>query len=150
MAAGAAQADALPTPAMAGPIGGERQSLTASICPTGWVDAGGKVYVGGAVTGLAYWQSNPTFVDQRRRRTSLHRPEQWRRSAIQKTDGWLQFYAQFGAYSLPTVGVPYTKASAADAGKLRLRSRRLRQAVRVEGDMVGVLIRRRQAADLDR
>src|SRR5207237_9890466 len=30
---------------------------------------------------------------------------------VQKTDGWLQFYVQAGAYSLPSLGTPYLNVS---------------------------------------
>ncbi|HEX3653250.1 MAG TPA: outer membrane beta-barrel protein [Rhizomicrobium sp.] len=97
-----ALADPLPTPAMSA-------SLTANPNPFNlelpdWV--GGELYVGGALTGLALWQSSPAAGDHRSL-ADLSNGQLF----IQKTDGWLQFYAQVGAYSLPTVGVPYTKAS---------------------------------------
>ena len=115
-AAGTAQADALPTPVMAGP-------LAANASPYGidlpdWLgDAGGKVYIGGAVTGLAYWQSNPTFaaLGDDDSLIDLSNGQVF----IQKTDGWLQFYAQIGAYSFPTVGTAYTKATTATPGSFR-------------------------------
>lgn len=111
MAGGAAQADALPAPAMSGPIAANASPFSIDL-PDWLGPAGGKVYVGGAVSGLAYWQSNPTFVTNGDADSllDLSNGQVW----IEKTDGWLQYYAQFGAYSLPTVGVPYTKASAAD------------------------------------
>jgi hypothetical protein len=108
MAAGAAHADALPTPAMAGPLAANASPYSIDL-PTWLGDAGGKVYVGSAVSGLAFWQSSPidfnagddaSFIDISNAQVFL-----------QKTDGWLQFYAQFGAYSLPTVGVAYNKAT---------------------------------------
>jgi hypothetical protein len=109
-AAGTAQADALPTPAMAGPLAANASPFSIDL-PDWLGDAGGKVYVGGAVTGLAYWQSNPTFgaLGDNASLIDLDNGQVF----IQKTDGWLQFYAQIGGYSLPTVGVPYTKTSAA-------------------------------------
>ncbi|HJW40036.1 MAG TPA: outer membrane beta-barrel protein, partial [Rhizomicrobium sp.] len=73
--------------------------------------AGGKVYIGGAVTGLAYGQSNATHGAPGDADSLLDLSNA--QIFVQKTDGWLQFYAQFGEYSLPTVGVPYTRASTA-------------------------------------
>jgi hypothetical protein len=102
-ATGAAYADALPTPSMAGPLAANASPYSVDL-PDWLGDAAGKVYVTGAVTGLAYYESSPTYdpasnVDVSNAQVFL-----------QKTDGWLQFYAQFGLYSLPTIGQPYTKA----------------------------------------
>ncbi|HTP78500.1 MAG TPA: outer membrane beta-barrel protein [Rhizomicrobium sp.] len=108
---GAALADALPTPAMAGPLAANGSPFSIDL-PDWMGPAGGKVYVGGAVSGLAYWQSNPTFAANGDASSLLDvsNAQVW----IEKTDGWFQYYAQFGAYSMPTVGVPYTKATTAD------------------------------------
>jgi hypothetical protein len=106
----AALADPLPTPAMAGPLAANANPFSIDL-PDWLGDAGGKVYVGGAVTGLGYVQSNAThgapgdadsYID-------LSNGQVF----IQKTDGWLQFYVQAGEYSFPTVGVPYTRSSTA-------------------------------------
>jgi hypothetical protein len=81
-------------------------SLSANSNPFS-VDAGplGKIYIDGALTGLALWQSNPVAGD-RGTRFDLSNGQLF----IQKTDGWLQFYVQAGAYSLPSLGTPYVKA----------------------------------------
>lgn len=111
VASGAANADALPTPAMAGPLAANASPYSIDL-PDWLGNAGGKVYIGGAVTGLAFWQSNPAFnfatlsLDH----DSLIDLDNGQ-VTIQKTDGWLQFFAQVGAYSFPTVGTPYTKSS---------------------------------------
>ena len=111
VAASAAYADAMTTPAMSGPLAANPNPYSIDL-PDWLGDAGGKVYVTGAVSGLAFWQSSPidfnngddaSFIDISNAQVML-----------QKTDGWLQFYAQFGAYSTPTVGVPYTRASTLD------------------------------------
>ena len=108
VAASAAYADAMTTPAMSGPLAANPNPYSIDL-PDWLGDAGGKVYVTGAVSGLAFWQSSPidfnngddaSFIDISNAQVML-----------QKTDGWLQFYAQFGAYSLPTVGVGYDKAT---------------------------------------
>ena len=108
VAASAAHADAMTTPAMSGPLAANPNPYSIDL-PDWLGDAGGKVYVTGAVSGLAFWQSSPidinngddaSFIDISNAQVML-----------QKTDGWLQFYAQFGAYSLPTVGVGYDKAT---------------------------------------
>ncbi len=94
-----ASADPVPTPSMSA-------SLSANPSPFS-LDAGplGKIYIDGAVTGLAFWQSNSVPGD-RDGRIDLDNGQVF----IQKTDGWLQFYVQAGAYSLPSLGTPYIKA----------------------------------------
>lgn len=100
-AAGAAEADALSTPSLTGP-------LVANPNPMSFDSGFGNIYVTGAVSGLALYESNhsvapgdhETLVDFSNAQVS-----------IQKTDGWLQFYAQFGGYSLPDLGAPYIRAT---------------------------------------
>ena len=111
VAASAAYADAMTTPAMSGPLAANPNPYSIDL-PDWLGDAGGKVYVTGAVTGLAYWQSSPTFATTGDAATMFDVSNA--QVFLQKTDGWLQFYAQFGAYSTPTVGVPYTRASTLD------------------------------------
>jgi Putative beta-barrel porin-2, OmpL-like. bbp2 len=90
---------AMSTPAMTGP-------LVANPAPYS-IDAGpiGKVYITGAVSGFAMFQSDPTAVDHTSRLdlTNGH-------LIAQTTEGLVQFYAQGGAYSFPTVGAPYITA----------------------------------------
>ena len=100
-------ADALPTPAMAGPLTANANPFSVDL-PDWFGDAGGKVYIGGDISGLAYAQSNATHAvpGDADSNIDLSNGQVW----IQKTDGWLQFFAAFGAYSFPTVGVPYLRA----------------------------------------
>jgi len=107
---GVAQADPLSTPSMSGPISANPNPFSFDL-PDWLGDAGGKVYVGGAVTGLGYVQSNATHAANGDADSLIDLSNA--QVFVQKTDGWLQFYAQFGEYSFPTVGVPYTKASTA-------------------------------------
>ena len=102
LAAGAAQADALPTPSMAGP-------LASNASPTSF-DAGpaGTIYVTGAISGLAFYQSNHSATPNDNEEVADFSNAQ---VEIQKTDGWLQFYAQVGGYSLPDLGAPYIRAT---------------------------------------
>src|SRR5215469_2304528 len=96
LAAGSASAAALSTPAMSGPLSANPNPIS--------LDAGplGKIYIGGILSGVGFWQSNHVPGDQ-----------EWRADAsngqvfVQKTDGWLQFYVQAGAYSLPSLGTSY-------------------------------------------
>ncbi|TXH04505.1 MAG: porin [Nevskiaceae bacterium] len=91
-----AHADALTTPAMSGP-------LVANATPTS-INGGvlGKFYVTGAVSGLAFWQSNPVPGD-RHQLADISNGQVF----IQKTDGLFQYFIQAGGYSLPSLGTPY-------------------------------------------
>jgi hypothetical protein len=102
-----ALADALSTPSMAGPLAANPNPF--SIDTTDWLgDAGGKIYIGGAVSGLAFWQSSP--IDFNAGDDASFMDLSNAQVFIQKTDGWLQFYVQAGAYSLPTLGTGYLKS----------------------------------------
>jgi Putative beta-barrel porin-2, OmpL-like. bbp2 len=101
-AAGAAHADALSTPSMAGP-------LTANASPMSF-DAGplGTLYVTGAISGLALYQSDHTSaVGDHETLLDFTNGQ----VSVQKTTGLIQFYIQAGEYSLPSLGEPYTRAS---------------------------------------
>jgi hypothetical protein len=97
---GSANGAALSTPSMSGPLSANPNPIS--------LDAGplGKIYVGGAVSGLGFWTDNHVPGDQ-----------EWRADLsngqifLQKTDGWLQFYVQAGAYSLPSLGTSYLNVS---------------------------------------
>ena len=101
---------AMTTPSMSGPLAANPDPFY--VDTTDWLgDAGGKIYIGGAVTGLAFYQSNPIPGDH----SSLLDLSN-AQVEIQKTDGWLQFYIQAGDYSLPQLGFPYVKSSLATPG----------------------------------
>jgi hypothetical protein len=95
-----ALAAALSTPSISGPLSANPSPIS--------LDAGplGKIYISGAVSGLGFWQNNHVPGDQ-----------EWRADLsngqvfVQKTDGWLQFYVQAGAYSLPSLGTSYLNVS---------------------------------------
>ncbi len=93
---GAAVGAALNTPAMTGP-------LVANPDPFSF-DAGplGTVYITGAASGLALWQDHPV-PGNGAWRADLSNGQVF----IQKTDGWLQFFADVGAYSQPALGTSY-------------------------------------------
>lgn len=95
-----ALADPVPVPAMSGP-------LSANPNPTKF-DAGplGKIYVTGALTGLAQWQDN-VFPGDQKTLADISNGQVF----VQKTDGVLQFFVQAGIYSLPDLGLPYVKAT---------------------------------------
>jgi putative OmpL-like beta-barrel porin-2 len=96
---GNASAAALNSPSMSGPLSANPNPIS--------LDAGplGSIYIDGAVSGLAFWQDNHVPGDQ-----------EWRADLgngqifVQKTTGWLQFYVQAGAYSLPSLGTSYLTA----------------------------------------
>jgi hypothetical protein len=96
LAGSRADAGAMTTPAM----GGE---LVANPNPFSF-DAGplGTIYVIGALSGLASWQDNPVPGD-REARADLANGQLF----VQKTDGWFQFYADAGTYTLPSLGTPF-------------------------------------------
>ena len=99
-AAPAAPAAPALLPALAGP-------LAYSATPVSF-DAGplGKIYVNGVATGIGRFQDhvvpgdNKSFADVSNGQV-----------IIQKVDGIFQFFVQAGVYSLPSLGVPYTRAS---------------------------------------
>jgi hypothetical protein len=66
----------------------------------------GKIYVSGAVTAIAL-ADTPTFFGEKSAIADVSNAQIF----IQKVDGAFQFFADAGAYSFPTVGVPYTTAS---------------------------------------
>ncbi len=110
LSTGAASADPMTTPAMAGPLTANPNPFSVDL-PNWLGPAGGKMYVTGAVSGLAFYQDNPAhfFPGDDASRIDLSNGQIF----LQKTDGWLQFFVQVGAYSLPTLGGSYIKATTA-------------------------------------
>lgn len=106
-AASASAPAATPAPS-ANPMSMPAMSVTLSANPAPYAfDAGpiGKIYVTGALTGLALTQNHVDPGDH----------QSWgdisnAQVFVQKTDGPLQFFLQVGAYSLPSLGTPYVKA----------------------------------------
>ncbi len=68
----------------------------------------GDIYVGGAITGFAYAQSNivnipsPGGEQDRYGRIDFSNLQAW----VQKADGPFQFYVHAGLYSIPALGLP--------------------------------------------
>jgi hypothetical protein len=109
LSAGSAYADALTTPAMTGP-------LTANPTPISF-DSGildSPIYVTGAVTGLAQYQSNADHVNSGDGSTMIDLDNAW--VSLQKTTGLFQFYVQAGLYSYPTLGQPYERSDDTTSG----------------------------------
>jgi hypothetical protein len=99
LAASAAHADPLATPAMTPPLSANASPMSVDV-------AGSKIYVSGQLTGLGLTQNN-SIPGDKDGRIDLSNAQ----LEIQKTDGVLQFYVQAGAYSLPSLGTPYVKAT---------------------------------------
>lgn len=99
---GTANADALSTPAMTGP-------LKANAKPTTF-DAGplGTIYVTGVLSGIGLVQDNTSPGDMDSQ-VDVSNAQVF----VQKTDGLIQFFVQGGAYSLPALGTPYVRAGSA-------------------------------------
>jgi hypothetical protein len=74
--------------------------------PTNY-DAGplGNVYITGVVSGLGQWQNN-VFPGDREWQVDLSNGQIF----LNKTDGLVQYFVQVGAYSVPSLGVPYIRA----------------------------------------
>ena len=103
---GGADAATLSAPALSGPLVANPNPLA--------IEGGdlGTFYVTGAVSGLALFQSNSsqapgdhqTLLDLSNAQIS-----------VQKADGLFQFYIQAGQYALPSLGLPYQRATTAGA-----------------------------------
>jgi hypothetical protein len=106
-AAAAAPAPPMPMaptlqPAMTAPLSQNSTPLTLDLGPLG-----SKVYITGAVSGLAYAQSNPVSGDH-----DAFGDLGNAQIFINKSDGEFQYFIDVGAYSLPALGtLPYTKAT---------------------------------------
>jgi hypothetical protein len=102
--ANAAHADALATPSMAGPLAANASPMTFDAGPLG------NIYVTGAISGLALYQSDHSLTPGDHETLLDFTNGQ---VFIQKTDGLVQFYIEAGEYSLPTLGTPYLRATSA-------------------------------------
>ncbi len=98
----AAHADPLAVPAMTGPI-------TSNATPNSFDPGIGPVYWGASITGLGYYQSNPTHGAPGNGSSGfdLSNGQAW----LETTDGLIQFYVQAGIYSLPSLGAAYVRSS---------------------------------------
>ena len=95
-------AAAAPTPLSTFVLTGPLQWL-----PPATFDAGplGKLSVNGIITGFAQFQNNSVTGDDKAQATLSN----WQ-IFIQKADGKLQYYIQAGAYTMPTLGLPFMNA----------------------------------------
>src|SRR5205814_2264522 len=92
---------AMTTPSMAGPLVANPNPYSFDD-PFGYF---GKIYVTGALTGLALVQSNPVPGDHLFRGDASNA-----QVIVQKPEGLFQFYVQAGMYSFPALGTPYVSA----------------------------------------
>ncbi len=97
--AATAHADPLPAPSFTPPLAADPSPPT--------LDAGplGKLSFGGAITGLGMAQSNAVPGDHEWQ-ADFSNAQAW----VEKTDGMIQYFAEVGAYSFPSVGYPYIPA----------------------------------------
>src|SRR3954462_1595651 len=93
-------ATAMTTPAMSTPLTANPDPASFELGPLG------KVYVTGALSGIAFAQQNETYGD-RAQRVDLGNAQVF----VQKTDGALQYFLQAGSYALPSLGTAYLTAS---------------------------------------
>jgi Putative beta-barrel porin-2, OmpL-like. bbp2 len=91
---------ALTTPSMSGPLVANPNPIVAID-----EDPFGKIYVGGAITGLGLFQTNAVLGDR-----AVHGDASNAQIIFQKTDGLFQFFTEIGAYSFPSVGTAYLSA----------------------------------------
>jgi hypothetical protein len=106
--AAAPAADAAAAPAPTSPVSMPSMSATiaSNVKPLKLDTPVGDVYVTGAISALGLWQGNPITPYDKRTQADISNGQ----VVIQKIDGPIQFYVEAGAYSFPTVGVPYTRA----------------------------------------
>lgn len=99
LAAGAAAADPLGSPSISAPLSGNPNPFS--------VDGGpfGKVYVSGALTGIAIATDHNAPGEQDNQLDISNA-----QVVIQNTSGPVQFYVQAGQYDQPFLGVPYMKS----------------------------------------
>ncbi|HEX3699049.1 MAG TPA: outer membrane beta-barrel protein [Phenylobacterium sp.] len=99
--ASAAHADPNPmaTPAMTPPLSANPDPASISL-------GGAKIYITGQLTGIGLDQSNSVAGDKDNR-VDLSNAQ----IEVQKPDGMFQFFVEGGAYSLPSLGASYVKAS---------------------------------------
>lgn len=97
------------TPSLLGP--GMNYPLTANATPLS-VDAGpiGKVYVSGAVSGIALFQNNAVSNPLTRNTNSMGDISNGQ-IMLQKVDGPIQFFIEAGGYSTPIIGQSYIRAA---------------------------------------
>jgi len=95
----AAPTSPVSTPSMEGP-------LTVNVKPESFaIPDFGTIYVSGAVTAIAL-ADTPKFYGEKDAISDISNAQVF----VQKVDGEFQFFVDVGAYSFPTVGVPYTTA----------------------------------------
>ncbi len=86
-------------PAIAGPLSYPLMPFSLNLGPLG-----DKIYIDGAISGLAFQQTPATgFGSDSKSRFDISNGQIF----VQKVDGLIQFFVQAGIYSLPALGTPY-------------------------------------------
>ena len=112
-----APAATLTTPALTGPLIANPNPISFDTgCPLG------KVYFGGALSGMGMYQSNPVSGNHG---ATVDAPSAlvW----LQNNEGPFQFFAMAGGYSFPTLGTPVLPYEQDHRGYVRAGSGGLRQ-----------------------
>lgn len=86
-------------PGMAGPLTANPEPLKLK---TGVI---GDIYVSGVVSGFYQLQNN-VFPGDKKSQSDISNSQVF----VQKTDGVIQYFVQFGGYSIPAIGVPYFRS----------------------------------------
>jgi hypothetical protein len=91
-------------PAAPAPLGTPSFTGPVSNLPPAVFDAPpfGHLSVNGIISGFGMWQGNHVPGDSNAQ-AALNNGQVF----LQKTDGWFQFYIQAGAYTIPSLGVPF-------------------------------------------
>jgi hypothetical protein len=107
-ATGVANAAPVNNPPMAGPITGNPDPFSVEV-PDFLGPAAGKMYIGGAISGMAFYQDNAAnlFPGDKHSLMDLVDAQVF----LNKNEGWFQFFVQAGHYTVHSLGVPYIKTS---------------------------------------
>jgi len=108
--AGAANAQDGPVnnPPMAGPITGNPKPFSVDL-PDWFGPAGGSLKIGGAISGMAFYQDNAANLFPGDKHSLLDLVDG--QIFLNKNDGWFQWFVQAGNYTVHSLGVPYIKTS---------------------------------------
>jgi hypothetical protein len=119
-ASGAAPAAAAPVAAPPAPSPMANPAMSATLAgnaPPPTFDLGplGKINVDGVVSGLFLWQSSPAVDANGKVNKDVYGDLSNAQIIVNKSDGFVQFYFQAGAYAAPVVGEPYYRFNKYDS-----------------------------------
>jgi len=101
-------ANPMPYPSMTAPLAANPNPAVFDAGPLG------KIMVDGVLSADGLWQSNPQFGPFGQTQAGYADITN-AQVILNKTDGPIQFYVQAGAYSIPTLGVPYLRTNQLDS-----------------------------------